>query len=160
MASTARPRTLIYSDVVSNSAPSGANLDSTDTDILTSFGSVVADPQGGGQNCEGFDPSTASQGYNYESGGTSCGFGAGPGDVSDGPDPQLAALAANGGPTQTRLPTLTSPLLNKIPAAACGGPNADITTDQRGITRPQQGSCDIGAVEVLEAIVLTPRFTG
>ena len=59
-------------------------------------------------------------------------------------DPLLGSLADNGGGTLTHLPTATSPLLD---AAAC---LSGITTDQRGVTRPQGAgatACDMGAVE-------------
>ena len=107
---------------------------------LTSFGSVVALPFGGGENCT-TGPQTSS-GYNYENGGASCGFTQ-TGDTSNGADPLLGALADNTGPTQTHLPGAGSPLVNKIPAgSSCTG------TDQRLIPRPQMNACDIGAVEV------------
>jgi hypothetical protein len=61
----------------------------------------------------------------------------------------------------------TSPVIDAIPAAACQtGIAAGITTDQRGVDRPQLVGCDIGAVEVtqqdlqVEAAVIQPRFTG
>jgi hypothetical protein len=62
-----------------------------------------------------------------------------------------------------------SPLIDAIPVSACQtGPGVGVTTDQRGVTRPQIVGCDIGAVEVLlselqvaaNAVLLTPRFTG
>lgn len=58
-------------------------------------------------------------------------------------DPQLAALADNGGPTRTMLPAYTSPAVDAQPAAAC-----TLSADQRGQPRPQNGACDIGAVEL------------
>ncbi|WP_052888778.1 serine/threonine-protein kinase [Thermogemmatispora carboxidivorans] len=51
-------------------------------------------------------------------------------------------LRANGGPTQTHALLIGSPAINRIPAADC-----DVKTDQRGLPRPQQGACDIGAYE-------------
>jgi hypothetical protein len=66
-----------------------------------------------------------------------------------GQDPQLGALANNGGPTQTELPSPTSPVIDK-------GNAFGLNTDQRGVTRPidfpaipnaADGS-DIGAVEL------------
>ena len=80
----------------------------------------------------------------------------------------VAPLASNGGPTQSQLPLAGSPLLDAIPAAACP---PDVTTDQRGVARPQAGFCDIGAVEVevvtpvpltpvVTPLVVSPRFTG
>jgi predicted outer membrane repeat protein len=67
----------------------------------------------------------------------------GSGTVSTTP-PNLAALASNGGPTQTMLPNATSPAIN----AAVG---STATTDQRGLARPQGVAADIGAVEVATA---------
>ncbi|MCK6532490.1 MAG: right-handed parallel beta-helix repeat-containing protein [Polyangiaceae bacterium] len=55
-----------------------------------------------------------------------------------GQDPQLAALADNGGPTQTLMPSATSPALGL--GQSCPA------TDQRGQPRPTNG-CDSGAVE-------------
>jgi large repetitive protein len=58
-----------------------------------------------------------------------------------GGDAKLGALQDNGGPTQTMLPEADSPAID------AGGTSCP-STDQRGIPRPQGGSCDIGAVEV------------
>jgi len=54
---------------------------------------------------------------------------------------QLGALQNNGGPTDTMLPAAGSPVLD------AGDPSACQPDDQRGVTRPQAGGCDIGAVE-------------
>ena len=58
--------------------------------------------------------------------------------------PWVSTLGDHGGPTPTKVPRSGSPLIDAIPATepACAG------TDQRGIARPERGSCDIGAVEV------------
>ena len=62
----------------------------------------------------------------------------------------LGPLANNGGPTQTHA------LLSGSPAIDGGDNTACPTTDQRGISRPQDGDnnfstrCDIGAYEVVE----------
>lgn len=72
-------------------------------------------------------------------------------------DPLLNALADNGGFTQTFLPMANSPALNAGQncvldlACATNNPPAAVTTDQRGISRPQGASVDIGAVEVQAA---------
>ena len=61
-------------------------------------------------------------------------------------DPQLGALADNGGPTQTHALLLSSPALGAGANTVCDdnpGPN---NLDQRGVTRPQSGNCDIGAL--------------
>ncbi len=53
----------------------------------------------------------------------------------------LAPLAGNGGPTQTVALFPGSPAIN-----AGGGPSCP-ATDQRGVSRPQEKACDIGAFE-------------
>lgn len=82
----------------------------------------------------------ASNGFNLDD-GTSCGFG--PGTDREDVEPQLAALAANGGSTQTHLPQATSPVVDAV-TAGCPPPAAD----QRGTTRAQGAGCEIGAVEI------------
>ena len=78
--------------------------------------------------------------YNLDSDG-SCGL-IGSGNIS-GTNPALGPLANNGGDTWTYLPTDTSVGVDAIPAANC------LTSgDQRGVSRPQGGGCDMGAVEV------------
>jgi len=70
-----------------------------------------------------------------------------------GGDPQLGALADNGGPTQTMLPLAGSPVVD---AVACTNAPAK---DQRGVARPQGAQCDIGAVEVGHPASLTVDTT-
>ena len=76
-----------------------------------------------------------------------------------GSDPGLGALAFNGGPTQTHLPSGGSPVINTIPNGTngCGNP---INDDQRGQPRPfpAGGTCDKGSVEVIPC-ACTPTHT-
>jgi len=159
----------VYSTLVDNTAPAGANVYGIGSTVgLTgffSFGSVVALPDGGGSNCAFFShPTSSSFSYSDDS---SCNL-AGTGDRQSAADPMLAALADNGGPAPTRLPLPGSPLLDAIPAGSCQGDGAaGITTDERGLPRPDAGApnCDIGAVEIqLPGPPPTPfleaRFTG
>ena len=168
--------TLVYATVTDNTGTQGANLQlNSESGQLTSFGSVVTDPHGS-TNCH--QNATTSQGYNY-SDDASCGFtNSAQGDRQSAGDPLLGALGANGGPTATRLPSTGSPLIDAIPTASCqAGGAAGITTDQRGVTRPQLGGCDIGSVEVAPApaptttavpttaapatpVAVVPSFTG
>ncbi len=76
-----------------------------------------------------------------------------------GTDPQLGALGNNGGPTQTQVPAMTSPVINTIPSGAseCG---TTVTTDQRGITRPAQTGCEKGAVEYLSPTAASASISG
>jgi hypothetical protein len=141
--------TLVYATVVANTAPTGSNvrLFGTGTANLTAFGSVVALG-----NCELNGTTTSSNGFNF-SDNASCGFtNTAQGDRENAGDPGLGTLSDNGGPTQTRLPQSGSPLIDAIPTQSCQADGASgITTDQRGISRPQGVGCDIGAVEVEQA---------
>ena len=78
--------------------------------------------------------------------GTTCHFDFSTADVRGVPA-NLAALADNGGPTQTMLPQTGSPVLNAgAPDAYNDAYSPACThTDQRGVARA--GACDIGAVQ-------------
>ncbi len=61
-----------------------------------------------------------------------------------GPD-----LEQNGGPTTTVALLPGSPAIDAIPPEACTDDQGNtLTTDQRGVTRPQGAACDIGAFEL------------
>jgi len=71
----------------------------------------------------------------------------GSGDLNS-TNPLLGPLASNGGPTQTHAPLLGSPAINAVPLANLTDANGNpITTDQRGVSRPQGIAGDIGSVE-------------
>ena len=95
---------------------------------------IIANNPGG--DCSG---GVTSLGYNLDSDGT-CGLNA-TGDKSN-VDPKLGPLEDNGGPTPTHALRPGSPAINHIPAEDC-----EVTTDQRGVPRPQGPRCDIGAFE-------------
>ncbi len=143
------------------------NLNLSGDATLTSFGTVIGDIAATSDNCNVDDITPTSAGYNYENGGvsaSSCDLKAST-DVQNGADPSLGALGANGGPTNTQVPNTGSPLINAIPDPGGGCPKSPvtITTDQRGVIRPQGPGCDIGAVEVVTAptpLVVIPSFTG
>jgi hypothetical protein len=69
-------------------------------------------------------------------------------------NPNLGPLQNNGGPTTTHALNPGSAAINKIPNGG-GCNNANVTTDQRGTTRPQPsgGACDIGAFELAPSVV-------
>ena len=77
----------------------------------------------------------------------------------------LGALAGNGGPTQTVLPTAASPAADQIPAGTTAGTVTLCTgVDQRGISRPSGASkCAMGATETtpgsLPTITSAPTAT-
>ncbi|MFN8028571.1 MAG: choice-of-anchor Q domain-containing protein [Acidimicrobiia bacterium] len=128
---------------------------------ITLFGTVLRSPIGVFGNCAE-TATVASAGYNFAD-DTSCTL-TGTGDRQGaGLDPQLGALAFNGGPTQTMAITQSSPLFDAIPEAACqSGPAVGVTTDQRGVARPSYTGCDIGAFEIESPVPvnIAPRFTG
>lgn len=64
-------------------------------------------------------------------------------------DPLLGALADNGGLTQTMT------LLSGSPAIDAGNNATCESTDQRGVSRPQGASCDIGAYEYKTPVTLS-----
>ena len=82
-----------------------------------------------------------SAGYNLVESGDDW-TGSGPTDLV-GSDPQLEALADNGGSTQTHALQTSSDAINAIPDGTFPG----VTSDQCGTPRPQGSACDIGAYE-------------
>jgi hypothetical protein len=74
--------------------------------------------------------------------------------LPDFQNPQLAALADNGGPTQTMAIGPTSPAFSRGNNATCAA------TDQRGIARPQALTCDAGAYEWEAKLRLSPAMVG
>jgi len=81
--------------------------------------------------------------YNLES-GTSCGFTQ-PHDLRN-TNPLLGPLQINApGSTATHALLAGSPAVNRGGTSANGCP----ATDQRGVSRPQGGACDIGAYELI-----------
>jgi hypothetical protein len=112
-------------------------------DTWTSVSSVVGTSTAGdGPDCwRAATDATGSVSTDADTPSTACGFGSGSTLAFDGFG--LGALADNGGPTKTRLPAATSTLVDKLTAV----PN-QLTTDQRGVSRPQAAGADIGAVEL------------
>lgn len=74
------------------------------------------------------------------------------GTANDPIDPLLAPLADNGGPTETMLPYLGSPLIDPPGGATMSAE----TTDQRELPRIVNGVKDIGAVEVQDGEAVDP----
>lgn len=67
-------------------------------------------------------------------------------------DPRLGPLAHNGGPTMTHALLAGSPAIDAVAASdeLCD----PLLTDQRGVSRPQGGGCDLGAFELTAADLL------
>ncbi len=131
-----------------NPAPfRGGGIQTTAGELTVLKNSVVAqnDGRGGPDDCDG--PITSDSRYDLvQAPGAACILPASTATWLIGVDPQLGALAQNGGPTATRLPAPTSPLVDAGFLLTPGGPAADAceAADQRGVQRLR---CDIGAVE-------------
>ncbi|HEY6427355.1 MAG TPA: fibronectin type III domain-containing protein [Acidimicrobiales bacterium] len=134
--------TLTQSTFSGNSSPYGADIFNYTGFTLSMKMDIVANGHVG-NNCGG-QAHITDLGYNIDT-GSSCGFSGTTGSMSN-TQPNLDALASNGGPTQTMALPSGSPALNAIPAstAGCAG-----TTDQRGVARPQGSGCDVGAYELI-----------
>ena len=83
--------------------------------------------------------SNTSLGYNIAS-DSSCALG-GTGDLNS-TNPMIGPLSSNGGPTQTHALLFSSPAIDLVPLSSC-----NVSTDQRGVSRPQGASCDSGSYE-------------
>ena len=87
------------------------------------------------------------------------------GGTQIGVDPMLAALAANGGPTQTMALLAGSPATDAGPDPEPAFPGSDFDQRGDGFARVVGGRADVGAFEVQAPavpgpLVITPRFTG
>ena len=91
-------------------------------------------------DCSG--PAT-SLGHNLIGNDSGCSFTAVTGDLVN-VDPLFGPLQDNSGPTFTHALLPGSPAIDHIPPQSC-----TVTTDQRGVARPQGSGCDIGAFEVV-----------
>jgi hypothetical protein len=107
--------------------------------VLSVRDSIVSGGGGtsGFENC--FGSGVQSAGHNIDS-LDQCNFNAAGDKVNT--NPLLAALAENGGPTETQALTAGSPAID-------AGDAACPATDQRGVARPQGSACDIGAFELV-----------
>jgi CSLREA domain-containing protein len=111
---------------------------------LNSDKSTGADPNH--PDCSG---TVTSNGYNFIQSTTGCTIGGITTGNITGKNPQLEALADNGGPTHTRALRKGSDAVDAgNPAAPGSSATACETTDQRGTKRPQGPRCDIGAFEL------------
>jgi CSLREA domain-containing protein len=130
--------------IVGNSAAGLSAFSGDGTNTLDVANTIVANNGGNECSISGQSPILTIT-NSLASDATCTGF-----DLTD-TDPQLGALADNGGPTLTHLPLPGSPAID---AGAASPTCPDL--DQRGETRPVDGDgdstaeCDIGAVEAPE----------
>lgn len=128
---------LSYSTVAANSG-GGAVADQS---TITYSATILSDNVG--PNCTG---AVQDYGYNLDfaaDSSTSCGFSL----HQVVGDPQLRPLDTEGGPGPAIAPGQGSDAVDAVPSGVgrCG---TSAMEDLRGVARPQQGACDIGAVEI------------
>jgi predicted outer membrane repeat protein len=136
--------TLVNSTLSGNTAPEGAGIHNEFGRTLTATNNAVDN------ECYIDGGVTTSRGYNIESPGDTCGFDQStdmPGMSAD--DLRLGELTDNGGPTKTHALGAGSVAIDVISVEDCvDSEGAPLTTDQRGVARPQGDSCDVGAFEL------------
>jgi predicted outer membrane repeat protein len=156
---------LNYSTIADNhgSSAAGGLYNESVTTIENSIlagNQANSSPAGNAADCQALDPITFG-GYSLFGGGTGC-SGDGLTDQSVSPanvfTSVLEVIADNGGGTQTHALTPGCPALDAIPSGT-NGCSTSIDEDQRGVSRPQAGSCDIGAFEAQEQ-PFSITFTG
>lgn len=76
-----------------------------------------------------------------------------------GEDPQLGPLQSNGGDLNTMALATTSPALNAASPETPGSGTACATVDERGVTRPQEAICDMGAFELAPGLLALSAST-
>lgn len=139
-----------------NSAPYGGGASNYYYSSVTFKNSILANNTGG--NCWSLGGVGTSNGYNVADDSSCAAFLTSTGDqngVAAGLDP--TGLQDNGGPTKTVALVSGSAALDAVPVAACtlADGTTPLTTDQRGITRPQGAACDTGAFELAQSAVFS-----
>jgi CSLREA domain-containing protein len=126
----------------------GIHYDTTSTsDRMTLKNTIIANSTSGG-DCVGTAKSPDSVNNLIEDGSNACGLTNGTNGNIVGADPDLAALADNGGPTQTMALGSGSAAINAGDTTVCAAAPVN-NLDQRGYGRPEPSGtlCDIGAYE-------------
>ncbi len=138
-----------------NSADLGGAIDNSGNLILK--GALLVGQTSGGNCYESVLSSPSSDGYNVSDDDT-CAFLTQTGDQNNNTNAELSpsGLQSNGGPTQTIELLPASSAVNAIPLSACTDTFGNrVTTDQRGVSRPQGPNCDIGAYELAHKKLLS-----
>lgn len=121
----------------------------TVTPSNTIIGDNIDRSTGGNDKHDDCSGPVTSAGYNLIQSPTGCTIAGTTTGNLIGQNPQLDALADNGGPTRTHALKNNSPAIDAgNPAAPGSGGTACEGTDQRGTPRPQGPRCDIGSFEL------------
>jgi hypothetical protein len=130
----------ISGNTVSNYAALYVDSDGT----LNLKNSIVANTTGGSGDCGKGGTGTVNAQNSLIESGLGCVNGTNSANKTG--DPNLGALANNGGTTQTLALLPGSAAINAANDTICAAPSVN-NLDQRGFTRPQGPHCDIGAYE-------------
>jgi uncharacterized repeat protein (TIGR01451 family) len=145
--------TTIYSNFASTNG-GGVHIDDSSGSGRVKNSIIANNAATVGANCSAINL-LVSDGHNLASDDT-CNFNAS-GDLIN-TDPLLGPLAPNGGGTLTHAPLPGSPAINAAENNACAAPPVS-NVDQRGVSRPQGVTCDIGAVEATTNLSLVKSST-
>lgn len=144
--------TVINSTIASNTATvsGGGVVNSNGTLVLKN--TLLAGNNGG--NCVLTGGTATSDGYNLSDDGSCTAFLTSATDLnSTAAGLDTKGLQNNGGPTSTIALLATSPAVDGVPVASCTLTDGvtPVSTDQRGVARPQGPACDIGAFELVQS---------
>lgn len=136
------------STLSANSGLLGTAIYNDDLSTVTLTGTIVASAavDDAPANCQG---TVTDGGFNIDNGIT-CGFTAATSQSNIDPLLDPDGLQDNGGPTLTIALQEDSPAIDFV-SPGINGCGTTVTTDQRGIARPQGPGCDIGAYEMEHA---------
>ncbi len=142
--------TATNSTISGNSAGAGGGIENLD---MVTLKSTLLANNGSGGSCSLNGGTIVSDGYNLSDDSSCASDFTQTTDVNNTPaqlDPK--GLQNNGGPTQTIALLSTSPAVDHIPDANCTDTSGKpVTTDQRGVSRPQGKACDVGAYELVQS---------
>lgn len=141
--------TTMSGNFVLNNGNAGGIFNAPTTSIMNIKNSIVANSTGG--DCSNGGTFNAT-GTNFTTNGTCPGF-----TVVTPAQLNLGPLGDNGGNTQTHALLPGSVAIDAAPdctdvfenpgSSKIGAPTATVTTDQRGVGRPQGSACDVGSYE-------------
>lgn len=148
---------LVNATIHDNNASVGALTawDNGNVAVINMENSLVADQMGATADCGAITGGTfVSNNYNLDSDGT-CNL-VQANDIPNG-TANLGPLQDNGGHTQTHALLTGSQAINSGNNTTCAAAPIN-NVDQRGVARPQNTTCDIGAYELVTAV--TPGAAG
>jgi hypothetical protein len=128
----------------SSASAAGGGMYASNGSVLNLFNTIIANSTNG--DCDKATITITENNNLIKDSSHACGLLNGTNGDIIGSNPNLGPLANNGGNTQTMALLSGSPAINKGSNSVCTAAPVN-NLDQRGIARPQGGTCDIGAYE-------------